>query len=248
MSSSSTGVRAARGLLAACAVLLGSVREAGACSVILSDTPERVRCDAPATDAGPQHTVAPAVALEVQTIEVRRSRYPPPGLGDCGELGSVAVQFRLAGSMSWPGDVGVLINHVSGEFPWFLPPVASTSAGSGWLLGTAEGRVSFFGPDDPREPLDVHLVARLIDCTGATSAPNDVVIADPGRPDDAQGTASEPSSDGENADAGVGERASSSSRASGCTMSLAPRPAPGTGLGSLLALAIARRRWRRRAR
>lgn len=242
--------------MGACAVLVAAAGEAAACSVILPDTPESVRCDERAADAG-AHTAAPALALEVERIEVRRSLYAPPGYGDCGELGSVALRFRLAGGESWPSDVGVLLNHVAGEFPWFQPPVASTSAGTGWLLRTTDGAASFLGPDDPRQPLNVRLVARLLDCAGATSAPIDVVITDPGRPEQLPDGALEPAGstpepagstpEAANADAGVVELARSSPDA--CAMSLAPRDA-GAPLATPLVvfgIALARRSRRRRA-
>lgn len=249
---SSRRIARAAGALLGAVGLLGAARDAAACSVILPDGPESVRCDESATDAGTP-TAAPALALEIEAIEVRRSRYAPPGYGDCGELGSVAVRFRLAGGASWPGDVGVLINHVSGEFPWFQPPVASTSAGTGWVLRTANGSVSFLGPDDPRQPLNVHLVARLLDCDGATSAPIDVVITDPGRPERLPGDTPEPADaplapagstpEPVGADAGVVELARS--RPSACAMPRAPRD-PGAWLApSLVVLAIARRCRRR---
>jgi hypothetical protein len=146
----------------------------------------------------------------------------------------------------------VLINHASGEFPWFQPPVASTAAGPGWLLGTADGEVSFFGPDDPRQPLNVRLIARLLDCTGASSAPIDVVITDPGRPDASSDAAPEPAANEPASnttepkpDAGMGELARSSPRA--CSLALAERDA-GDGLVPLLivvGLTLARRSGRR---
>ena len=260
MLSSSSVARAARGLLAACAVLVGTTREAAACSVILPDQPESLGCES-ATDAG-AHTAAPALALQLDGIDVRRSRYAPPGFGDCGELGSVVIRFRLADGASWPTDIGVLVNHVSGEFPWFEPPVASTSAGTGWLLRTKAGEVSFLGPDDPRQPLNIHLVARLLDCAGATSSPIDVVITDPGRPEQPPSSAPEPV-DGTpeppssapasgtpelvNVDAGVGELARGSPSA--CAMSRVRR-APATWLPSqlvMIGIALALRSRRRRA-
>jgi hypothetical protein len=251
MSSSRSIARAAAGLLAA-AALLGVARDVAACSVLLPDQPESVRCDGSALDAG-MPTAAPALALEVEAVEVRRSRYAPPGYGDCGELGSVAVRFRLAGGASWPSDVGLLISHVSGEFPWFQPPMASTSAGTGWVLLPVNGSVSFLGPDDPRQPLNVHLVARVLDCQGATSAPIDVVITDPGRPEQLPGNTLEPANDAPepmsntpepvSADAGVAELRSSPD---GCAMPLAPR-GPGAWLAPSLVLLGITRRCRRRS-
>lgn len=248
--SCSGNVTRAAGALMGCALLLGIARDAAACSVLLPDTPESVSCGA-ATDAG-AHTAAPALVLQVDTIEVRRSSYAPPGLGDCGELGVVGLRFRLADGATWPGDVGVLINHVSGEFPWFQPPLASTSAGTGWLLRTHGGEVSFFGPDDPRQPLNVHLVARLLDCAGATSAPIDVVITDPGRPEDPPDGVPEPTGSAPESavdtDAGVGQLTRSSPGT--CAMSLPRRDAGAWRLPALVlfGMALWGRSRRRRVR
>ena len=128
------------------------------------------------------HTAAASLSLKVDAVDVRRAVYPPPGKGDCGEIGRVVVRFGLASGEPWPADVSLLIRHSSGHFPWFQPPVATIAAGSGWQMRATEGKVAFVGPDDPREPLDVKLEARAIDCAGEASAPVEISITDPGRP------------------------------------------------------------------
>jgi hypothetical protein len=197
------------------ALLLGFEARALACSIALPG-PGAVNCEA--QDPSKEHTSAADVELQVEAIEVERARYPPPGHGDCGDIGRAKVQFKLAGHDSWPSDLGVLLRLSSGDFPWSEPPTSKTDAGSGWLMSAEGGKVSFVGQEDPRKALDITLTARAIDCAGSGSSLIQVHITDAGK---ASGCS-------------ITRRAS--------------RPSPTTVLSLLASAVILRRALRRRAR
>ena len=188
-------------IIASCLVCSTWPGRARACSVILPEK-QSVSCGNPATDAGAvPHTSAAGAQLQIESVQVQRSRYAPPGLGDCGELGSTTVRFRLAGSPEWPSDMGVLISLRQGNFSYFQPPLTSLASASGWLFlpgaVPSPGSVRFFGPDDPSQPLELLLDARAIDCNNNLSAPVELRVSDPGRRRDAGATgANEPTPSG----------------------------------------------------
>lgn len=170
-------------LVLGCAMGASWQSPAQACSVVL---PQQQSVVCPEGSAGAGAAAPSSVAqarLELDAVEIQRSSYPPPGRGDCGELGSARLRFHLAGSSTWPADVGVLLTLREGQSSYFAPPVTSIAGTSGWLLLPQSGAVRLFGPDDPRRPLALRLEARAVDCSGALSAPTEVLIAHPGRGD-----------------------------------------------------------------
>jgi hypothetical protein len=181
---------------AACLALSAWQGRALACSVILPQK-QTLSCGAVAAGTVP-HTAATGAQLRIESVQVQRSRYAPPGLGDCGELGSTTVTFRLAGSQEWPSDMGVLVSLRQGNFIYFQPPLTSLGSASGWLFlpgaVPSPGSVRFFGPDDPSQPLELLLDARAIDCNDNLSAPVELRISDPGQRRDAGATGGNPPS------------------------------------------------------
>lgn len=172
-----------RWLVLACAVGSSWQGRAQACSVVL---PQQQSVVCPQASAGAGGSAPSSVAqarLELDAVEIQRSSYAPPGRGDCGELGSARLRFHLAGSSAWPADVGVLLTLREGQSSYFAPPLSTIAGTSGWLLLPQSGSVRLFGPDDPRTPLALRLEARAVDCSGALSAPTEVLITHPGRSD-----------------------------------------------------------------
>jgi hypothetical protein len=192
-----------------------------ACSVILPEK-QTVSCGVVTDAGGIQQASVTSAQLQIEGVQVQRSRYAPPGLGDCGELGSTTVRFRLAGSQAWPSDVGVLVSLRQGNFSYFQPPLTQLPAASGWLFLPQTlpptGAVRFFGPDDPQQPLELRLEVRAIDCHNNLSAPIELHISDPGRASDAGVTTVNPA-----ASTGTGGSVAVASSETG-----AGRPAPST--------------------
>lgn len=159
------------GLLFACTINSDPIIDGPECSA--AGTAE-------SADASPSpHTSVLGVRLDLVSTDIRRSSYPPPGNGDCGELGSVVLQFRLNGFDVWPSDVAVLLYLTDGAF---LGRVAyDTPPGPGWFKISHDGAVYFSGPDDPGQPIDAALVVRVVDCDGNVSLPTEVHLNDSGR-------------------------------------------------------------------
>lgn len=183
-----SGTMKLRWLVLACAVCSGWPAPASACSVIL---PQKLSLACGGGAGGAAHTSVAQARLELGAVAIQRSRYAPPGRGDCGELGSSRLRFQLldehgaqvGGSGGWPSDVGLLLTLREGQSGYFAPPPTTVAGVSGWLLLPQAGAVRLFGPDDPRSPLALRLEARAVDCQGAVSAATEVHIAHPGRSD-----------------------------------------------------------------
>src|SRR5688572_10479775 len=174
-----------RCLVLACAVGSSWQARAGACSVVL---PQQQSLSCEVVPGGGAHTSVAAAQLQLDAVEIQRSRYAPPGKGDCGELGSARLRFHLEqatppGSSAWPIDVGLLLTLREGTSSYFAPPLTTVAGTPGWLLLPQSGAVRLFGPEDPQAPLALRLEARAVDCAGAVSAPLEVRIEHPGRSD-----------------------------------------------------------------
>jgi hypothetical protein len=186
--------------------------------------------------AGAVHTSVANAQLQLDGVEVKRSRYAPPGRGDCGELGSTKLRFSLAGNASWPEDVAVRMTLREGTFSYFQPQGEPLQSATGWLVLAQAGAVRFFGPDDPTTPLALVLEARAVDCSGAVSAPIEVRISDPGRTPDAGTSAASPAA----AAAGAGGAVQAASAKDGAAQTATPAPsscAPSAPVGAHGALA-----------
>jgi hypothetical protein len=116
----------------------------------------------------------PPPALSLVDARVTRSKYAPPGNGDCGEVGSLHLQFEIVGSSSWPADLGVRLSLVGGS----LPPAFQ---GPEYALVAPQGTLDFSGGDDPSQPMDFTLQARAVDSAGNESSPIEVHLTDSGR-------------------------------------------------------------------
>lgn len=214
-----------RWLALACAVGSSWQGRAQACSVVLPQKQSLACGEASAGASGVAPTSVAEARLELEAVEIQRSSYPPPGRGDCGELGSARLRFRLtagglAGGSAWPADVGVLLTLREGQSGYFAPPLTTVAGTSGWLLLPQSGTVRLFGPDDPRAPLSLRLEARAVDCSGALSAPVEVLIADPGRSNPGRSDA------GSAADAALPVPVPEGSAGSGTAQVLASRTPP----------------------
>jgi hypothetical protein len=237
-----------RWLFLACALFSSWQGRASACSVILPEQ-RSLDCGAASGDAasggaasggaasggaaGAVHTSVANAQLQLDGVEIKRSRYAPPGRGDCGELGSTKLRFSLAGNASWPEDVGVRLTLREGKFSYFQPQGDPLQSATGWLVLAQAGAVRFFGPDDPTTPLALMLEARAVDCSGGVSAPIEVRISDPGRTPDAGGAAASPA-------AAAGGAAQQASAKDGAAQTATPAPsscAPSAPVGAHGALA-----------
>ena len=89
-------------------------------------------------------------------------------------MGSLQIQFEVAGSSSWPADLGVRLSIVSGS----LPPAFQIPA---YALVASQGTLYFAGGDDPSQPMDFTLQANAVDSAGNESSPIEVHVTDPGR-------------------------------------------------------------------
>lgn len=187
------------------------------------------------------HSSVVGTQLVLEGVEVRRSSYPPPGNGDCGELGGVSLKLRLHGFEAWPEDVGLQVQVASGSY--FGSPAWG---GTGWVWPSDEGVASLSAGDDPRVPMDATLILTAVDCAGAETDPIEARLIHPGRPDRPDAGV-----EGSNAEASFEPQSdeldsddpSRESRSLGCSLPSLPN-APGRpplALVSLLALALARR-------
>lgn len=125
---------------------------------------------------------APMLALA--SLSVRRSRHAPPGSGDCGEIGSLVLQFTQSDGSAWPDDVGVRLSVVRGALPQTFPipdyPVL-TFAIPDYPMLTTQGSLDFAGGDDPAQAIDFTLRATGVNAGGVESAPIEIHVSDSGR-------------------------------------------------------------------
>jgi len=133
-------------------------------------------------------SLQPPPALTLVDARVTRSKYAPPGNGDCGDVGSLQLQFEVAGSSSWPTDLGVRLSLGGGS----LPPAFQIPA---YALVATQGTLNFSGGDDPSQPMDFTLQARAVDSTGNESSPIEIHVTDSGRQSGGCSFAGKPSHD-----------------------------------------------------
>jgi hypothetical protein len=122
-------------------------------------------------DSGPPGTSTVATP-ELLAVTVTRSRYAPPGNGDCGELGSVKLKFGLSDVQPWPADLGLRVRVIDGTlFQGVQPPA--------FPLVADLGEIVLLGGDKPDEAVNCTLRVTAVDRHGNESAPVDVPISDP---------------------------------------------------------------------
>jgi len=133
-------------------------------------------------------SLQPPPMLSLVDARVTRSKYAPPGNGDCGEVGSLELQFEAAGASAWPADLGVRLSLLGGS----LPPPFQIPA---YALVATQGTLNFAGGDDPSQPMDFTLQATAVDSAGNESSPIEVHVTDPGRQSSGCSFAGKPSHD-----------------------------------------------------
>ena len=120
-------------------------------------------------DSGPgTSTVA---TPELLAVKVTRSRYAPPGNGDCGEWGSVQLKFGLSDAQPWSADLGLRVRVIDGIFFQGVQPPA-------FPLVADLGEIALLGGDNPDQALNCTLRVTAVDRQGNESAPVDVPISD----------------------------------------------------------------------
>lgn len=112
-------------------------------------------------------TVPPPLKLE--KVRVRRSKRPPPGPGDCSELGGFALDFKLRDSGSKARDVGIVLKVIGGQLPRDM-----TLAGGPYVH--ANGTLNFGFQDYPDEAFSFRLKATAVDALGNQSGPTEVEV------------------------------------------------------------------------
>lgn len=112
------------------------------------------------------------MAPQSTKVQVRRSKYAGPGKGDCGDVGSIQLDFELAGT-TWPDTMGIRLRVLNGDLPrrMILPDVP---------LKVTNGSLSFAFSDDPAQPMDVTLQATTVDSTGNESSPISIHVVSAG--------------------------------------------------------------------
>ena len=105
-------------------------------------------------------------------VEITRSKYPPPGKGDCGELGRVQLKFGLSDVEPWPADLGLRVRVIDGTLFQDVQPPA-------FPLVADLGEMVLFGGDNPDQAMNCTLRVTAVDRYGNESDPIDVPISDP---------------------------------------------------------------------
>ena len=202
-----------------------------------------------------ENTSVAGARLVVEGVEIRRSSYPPPGHGDCGDIGSVLLSVRLTGFDEWPADIGLRVRFAEGSRYFGHQPVAG-DGGTRWLWPPNEGVSYMSQPDYPDQPIDATLLLAAVDCAGRETAPVEAHLLDPGRssdsaPDELGGIEDDAGVPVPRQDAHLPPDedlapAPPETRELTCTVAAAPERDPRVGvLVGVLGLAVARRLQRR---
>ena len=118
-------------------------------------------------------SVPPPPSLQLVKVSILRSRHAPPGNGDCGDVGSLTLQFAEADGTPWPTEFGVHLALERGVLPQAFTIPSEP-------LTTSAGALSFAGGDDPAQPIDFTLQATGVNAGGIESTPIEVHVSDPG--------------------------------------------------------------------
>jgi hypothetical protein len=117
--------------------------------------------------------IAAPPALRLASVTLRRARHAPPGNGDCGEVGHLALRFVQADGSPWPAEHGIRLTVTSDT-----PPGPFTIPS--YPMATAGGALYFGAGDDPSLPINFELAAVAVNAAGVESAPIVIRVSDDG--------------------------------------------------------------------
>ena len=117
----------------------------------------------------------PPAPLQLEQVLVTRSQRPPPGPGDCSEVGGFTLVFALSDPDTEAQQLGIGLKLIKGELPRGM-----TLTGGPYVHD--KGRLSFPFQDYPDAAFSFTLAARAVDATGNQSSPVEVVVEGKPRP------------------------------------------------------------------
>ena len=121
----------------------------------------------------------PPAPPELKEVLVQRSQRPPPGPGDCSEVGSFALVFALSDPDTAAQQLGITLKVIKGALPRDM-----TLTGGPYVHES--GRLNFPFQDYPDAAFSFTLAARAVDATGNQSGPVEVVVE--GKPQSSRST------------------------------------------------------------
>lgn len=117
---------------------------------------------------------SPPPAPRLASVSLKRARYAPPGNGDCGDVGHLALRFVQADGSPWPTDYGIRLTVTSDTPPGpFTIPI--------YPMATTDGALFFGAGDDPSLPIDFKLAAVAVNAAWVESAPIEIRVSHAGR-------------------------------------------------------------------
>lgn len=122
----------------------------------------------------------PPSPLQLKQVLVNRSQRPPPGPGDCSEVGGFALVFALNDPDTEAQQLGIELKVIKGALPKDM-----TLTGGPYVHDN--GRLNFPFQDYPDAAFSFTLAARAVDAAGNQSGPIEVVVE--GKPRPSQATA-----------------------------------------------------------
>jgi len=118
---------------------------------------------------------APPAPPKLKQVVVRRSSRPPPGPGDCSEIGGFALEFALSDPDTEVQQLGIGLKLIRGKLPQGMTL-------TGGPYAHANGTLNFGFADYPDEEFSFTLAAKAVDAKGNPSSPVDVVVEGHARP------------------------------------------------------------------
>ena len=118
---------------------------------------------------------APPAPPLLKRVLVRRSSRPPPGPGDCSEIGGFALVLVLSDPDTELQQLGVGLKVIRGKLPQGMTL-------TGGPYAHENGTLNFGFADYPDEEFSFTLAAKAVDATGNASSPVEVVVEGHARP------------------------------------------------------------------